>query len=145
MKKIMLITAMLFTLSITNAEDKVVTFTQIPQSAQEFTNANFKGEKIASAQMETSLFGAITDGYKVVFTDGTEIEFDSDGNWEEISAKTSSVPSDLIPEKITKYIKDNFGGSPVVVLKKESKVFEVELATKQELKFNNNYIFIGLD
>lgn len=141
----MLITAMLFTLSITNAEDKVVTFTQIPQSAQEFTNANFKGKKIASAQMETSLFGAITDGYKVVFTDGTQIEFDSDGNWEEISAKTSSVPADLVPEKITKYIKDNFGGANVVELKKDKKGYKVELSTKQELEFNHNYIFIGLD
>ena len=100
---------------------------------------------IISEGIDPQNFGAITDGYKVVFTDGTQIEFDSDGNWEEISAKTSSVPADLVPEKITKYIKDNFGGANVVELKKDKKGYKVELSTKQELEFNHNYIFIGLD
>ena len=52
---------------------------------------------------------------------------------------------DLIPEKILKYIKENFGGARVIVLEKDDDGYKVELATKQELKFNNNYIFIELD
>lgn len=145
MKKILVAFAIFASAVAANAEDKVITFGELPQSAQEFSNATFKGKKIASAQKETMLFGSITEGYKVVFTDGTKIEFDSDGNWKEVSAKTSVVPSELIPDRITKYIAENFKGSPVIGLEKESYGYKVKLATDSELKFNQNYIFIGLD
>ena len=145
MKKILIVFAIFVSAVAANAEDKVITFGELPQSVQEFSNATFKGKKIASAQKETMLFGSITEGYKVVFTDGTKIEFDSDGNWKEVSAKTSVVPSELIPDRITKYIAENFKGSPVIGLEKESYGYKVKLATNSELKFNQNYIFIGLD
>ncbi len=145
MKKILIAFAIFASAVAANAEDKVITFGELPQSAQEFSNATFKGKKIASAQRETILFGSITDGYKVVFTDGTKIEFDSDGNWTEVSAKTSVVPAELVPDRITKYVAENFKGSPVIELKKKPYGYKIKLATNSELKFNQNYIFIGLD
>ncbi len=145
MKKILIVFAIFVSAVAANAEDKVITFGELPQSAQDFSNATFKGKKIASAQRETILFGAITDGYKVVFTDGTKIEFDSDGNWTEISAKTSVVPSELVPDRIAKYVAENFKGSPVIELQKKSYGYKIKLASNSELKFNQNYIFIGLD
>lgn len=145
MKKILIAFAIFASAVAANAEDKVITFGELPQSAQEFSNATFKGKKIASAQRETILFGSITEGYKVVFTDGTKIEFDSDGNWTEVSAKTSVVPAELVPDRITKYVAENFKGSPVIELKKKPYGYKIKLATNSELKFNQNYIFIGLD
>ena len=145
MKKIAIAAIIALSAFSVNAEDKVVAFTSLPQAAQQFANANFKGKQVASAQMDTSLFGAITDGYKIVYTDGTEIEFDSDGNWTEIKAKTSAVPADLVPERISKYVKENYKASTIVCIEKKSKGFKVKLASGQELKFDPNYIFIGLD
>ena len=145
MKKILIAFAIFASAVAANAEDKVITFGELPQSAQEFSNDTFKGKKIASAQRETILFGSITEGYKVVFTDGTKIEFDSDGNWTEVSAKTSVVPAELVPDRITKYVAENFKGSPVIELKKKPYGYKIKLATNSELKFNQNYIFIGLD
>ena len=91
------------------------------------------------------LFGAIVEDYKVVYTDGTEIEFNDSGNWTKIKAKTSSIPADLVPEKIRQYVKANFKNSPIVVLERKSSGYKVELASKQELKFDPNFIFVGLD
>ncbi len=145
MKKIIIAAVILACCLWANAEEKVIAYAQLPQSAQDFANANFKDKKLASALMDTTLLSMITEDYKVIYTDGTMLEFDSNGNWKEISAKTSAVPVDLIPEKILKYIKENFGGARVIVLEKDDDGYKVELATKQELKFNNNYIFIELD
>ena len=114
-------------------------------AAQQFANANFAGKQMASAQMDTTLFGAIVEDYKVVYTDGTEIEFNDSGNWTKIKAKTSSIPADLVPEKIRQYVKANFKNSPIVVLERKSSGYKVELASKQELKFDPNFIFVGLD
>ena len=145
MKKLASIAMVLLALLSAEARDRVVAITSLPQSAQEFANANFKNKQLASAQIETSFLGIITDGYKIVYTDGTEIEFDSKGNWEKISAATTSVPADLIPEKITQYVKEHFKGLPIVEIDKKSYGFEVKLTSRQELKFNANYVFIGLD
>ena len=83
--------------------------------------------------------------YNVKLADGTEIEFDSDGVWKEISAKTSAVPNPIIPEAILNYIRDNFKSSPVIQIEKKEYGYKIELATKQELKFSKQFVFLGLD
>lgn len=145
MKKIVIALAAFLTALSANAEEKVISFNALPMAAQQFANANFAGKQMASAQMDTMLFGAIVEDYKVVYTDGTEIEFNDSGNWTKIKAKTSSIPADLVPEKIRQYVKANFKNSPIVVLERKSSGYKVELASKQELKFDPNFIFVGLD
>ena len=145
MKKIVIALAAFLTALSANAEEKVISFNALPMAAQQFANANFAGKQMASAQMETMLFGAIVEDYKVVYTDGTEIEFNDSGNWTKIKAKTSSVPADLVPEKIRQYIKENFKGLPIVKIEKDSKGYEIELSNGRDLKFDPNFIFIGLD
>ena len=145
MKKTTAILAIVLAAVCANAEKKVVAFGSIPQAAQQFANANFKGKQLASTQVDTMLFGAITEGYNIVYTDGTEIEFDADGNWKEIKAKTSAVPADLVPEKIKQYVKENFKGLPIVKIEQDAKGYEIELSNGRGLKFDPNFIFIGLD
>ena len=63
----------------------------------------------------------------------------------EVSAKTSSVPNAIIPEQILGYIRDNFNSSPVVQIERKRYGYKLELASKQELKFNKQFVFLGLD
>ena len=147
MKKLSAILFALLTLSVAtaSASDKIIDFSALPQPAQQFVNANFKDKKVAAVKVDTSFFGAVTDGYDVVFSDGAEIEFASDGTWKEVSAKTSFVPNSVVPDQILAYIKQHFNSSPVVQIEKKHYGYKVELASKQELKFNKQFIFFGLD
>ncbi len=145
MKKLLALITLASALLPANAKDRVIPFTELPKAAQQFVESNFKDKQLASAQIDTSMFGAITDGYKVVYTDGTEIEFDSSGNWEEIKTRIDAVPQNLIPEKITLYVKKHFKGLPIVEIKKENYGYEIKLSFGQELKFNSEYTFIGMD
>ena len=114
-KLISIITVSLIFSAITGyADDKFVDFSALPQTAQQFASANFKDKKVAVVKQDRSFLGAITDGYDIIYTDGTEIEFDSDGVWKEVSAKTSAVPNSIIPEAILNYIRDNFKSSPFI-------------------------------
>ncbi len=145
-KLISIITVSLIFSAITGyADDKFVDFSALPQTAQQFASANFKDKKVAVVKQDRSFLGAITDGYDIVYTDGTEIEFDSDGVWKEVSAKTSAVPNSIIPEAILNYIRDNFKSSPVIQIEKKEYGYKIELATKQELKFSKQFVFLGLD
>lgn len=127
------------------ASDKIIDFSALPQPIQQFAKANFKDKKVAVVKEDTSFFGAVTDGYDIVFADGTEAEFSSDGTWKEVSAKTSSVPNSIVPEQILGYIRDNFKSSPVIQIERKRYGYKVELASKQELKFNKQFVFLGLD
>ena len=141
-KLISIITVSLIFSAITGyADDKFVDFSALPQTAQQFASANFKDKKVAVVKQDRSFLGAITDGYDI----GTEIEFDSDGVWKEVSAKTSAVPNSIIPEAILNYIRDNFKSSPVIQIEKKEYGYKIELATKQDLKFSKQFVFLGLD
>ena len=147
MKKILATLSAILALSAStaSASDRIIDFSALPQPVQQFAKANFKDKKVAVVKEDTSFFGTVTDGYDIVFADGTEIEFAHDGTWKEVSAKTSSVPNSIVPEQILGYIKDNFNSSPVIQIERKRYGYKVELASKQELKFNKQCVFLGLD
>ena len=139
MKKILATLSAILALSAStaSASDRIIDFSALPQPVQQFAKANFKDKKVAVVKEDTSFFGTVTDG--------TEIEFAHDGTWKEVSAKTSSVPNSIVPEQILGYIKDNFNSSPVIQIERKRYGYKVELASKQELKFNKQFVFLGLD
>lgn len=147
MKKILATLSAILALSAStaSASDRIIDFSALPQPVQQFAKANFKDKKVAVVKEDTSFFGTVTDGYDIVFADGTKIEFAHDGTWKEVSAKTSSVPNSIVPEQILGYIKDNFNSSPVIQIERKRYGYKVELASKQELKFNKQFVFLGLD
>lgn len=142
-----LLTALSLFLSVcvAKASDEIIAFETLPFSSQEFIKSNFEKMQIASTQKETTLLGLITDSYEVNFVDGSEVEFNSDGNWTKISIKNGEVPSNLIPEKIKQYVKTNFKNHKIVEFEQSEKGYKIELSNDMDLKFNKNFIFIGAD
>ena len=63
---------------------------KLPQAAQEFLSAHFKDLTVAYAVEEQKYTGK---EYEVVYTDRTEVEFRSDGQWESVGRKYSPVPA----------------------------------------------------
>ncbi len=138
MKKMMMsLLAVVIGMSTANADNKrAISTCQLPQTAQTFLTKHFKGDKIA---MTTTERDWLSKEYNVVFVNGTKIEFDSNGNWENIDCKQGYVPEDAIPAPIAKYLNETFPGSRVVEIDVDSRDYEVELSNGMELKFDKNF------
>lgn len=87
--------------SADNRNERPVTVDQLPKVSQEFLAAHFKNLTVAYAVEETKYYGK---EYEVTYTDRTEVEFRSDGQWSSVERKYSPVPDAIIPEQIRKFV-----------------------------------------
>lgn len=112
----------------------------LPVAAQTVLKNNFKSE-VSIVKIEKS-FGRISE-YEVIMTDGAEITFDKDGNWEsvEVSAR-KSVPDGFVPKAISDYVKKNQPGQKIIGIEKERSGYEVELTNGVDMKFDKAGNFV---
>lgn len=122
--------------------DKPISVSELPQSAQQFINKNFKGKKVAMAKEEK---GLLDRGYDVVFVDGVELEFDNKGNWTSVDCEKTSVPTAIVPHKIAAYVKTNYSGQHITKIEKDNKDYEIELSNGLEITFNKKFKVIEID
>lgn len=126
-----------------NAQDKIIEVNNLPKNAQNFISSHYGTDNVSLTKSEKELFSSIE--YKVVLASGTEIEFDNNGNWTEVDAKTKAVPHDIVPAKIKTYVQKSFPNNNIVQINKSSKGYEIELTNGIEVKFNKNADFIKID
>ena len=143
MKKIkfLLLMAMVMTMSLTMSaddDDRVITFDQLPQTAQAFHKAHF-------ATKAPLLVTADWDDYTIRYESGEKVEFDRSGNWKDIECYNGKVPTEAVPAQISSYISQNFPGKSIIKLERHRSVFEVKLNNGMEVEFNRNFQFIGME
>ena len=122
--------------------DKVISKNQLPAQAQSFLNENFAGSGISYAKLETDFFER---SYEVMLSDGTKLEFTNKGNWKEVDCRYSEVPEAIIPAPVKKYISDNYEGSKVLKIERDSRGYDVKLSNRLELKFNKDFEIVDID
>ena len=122
--------------------DKPISMSQLPATAQQIIKKHFSGKKVALAKMETGLF---EKSYDVVFNNGEKVEFDRKGNWTEIDCKMSSVPAALIPAKIKQYVKSTYPGAKIIQIEVDASEYEVKLSNRLEVTFNKNFQVVDID
>ncbi len=88
-------------------------------------------------KIEKEIFQSTT--YEVQFVHGTEVCFNSDGEWIEVDCKREAVPATFIPEAIKSQVDDMFPGEPITKIEKDSREYEVELSNGVELKFDKRF------
>lgn len=117
--------------------------TILPQAARDVIYNNFKAE-ISVIKIDKD-FGHISE-YEVVLTDGSEIQFDSKGNWKDVeAARDKSVPDAFLPSAITEYVSIHQKGAKVVGIERKRYGYEVELSNGIEMKFDKNGKFLRYD
>ena len=139
--KFYLLMAMVMTMSLTMSaddDDRVITYQQLPQSAQSFLKQHF-------AKKVPLVVTADWDDYTIVYESGEKVEFDKKGNWKEIVCRTSKVPADVVPQQIKAYIQKNYPGKSVVKLDRHRSVYEVKLNNGMEIEFNRSFQVIDVD
>lgn len=143
MKKIALFFASVMAFAgVASADDKPITFEQLPAKAQQFIKTNFPQEKIAFTSLDRDIFG---DTYDVLFASGTKLEFTDKGEWKEIECKYSTVDEKFIPEQIRNYVTNTYPGTKYVKIEKGKNGYEVELTNGLELTFDRNFVLIDID
>ena len=119
-------------------DDRVITYDQLPQTAQTFLKANF-------ASKVPLLVTADWDDYTIRYESGEKIEFDRSGNWKEVECYSSKVPAGAVPAQISNYISKNYPGKSIIKLERHRSVYEVKLNNGMEIEFNHNFQVIDVD
>lgn len=122
--------------------DLPVTVSELPQKAQEFIKQYFPQQEVSFAKVEKDFW---EKKYEVVFVNGEKVEFDKNGNWEEVKCKFSVVPNGIVPEKIREQLSKQFPTAKVLKIERDSKGYEIELDNKLEVKFNKSFQLTDID
>ena len=146
MKKVMLtlaVVALLTTSMGANAQDKLIDLGQLPKQAQNFIKTYSSKLSVAYVKLEDELFSK--KSYEVKMNDGSEFEFDKNGEWKEIDMKRKSIPLSLIPQAIKEYVEKSFPKNNIVKLSRSSSKYEIELSNGLDLVFNSKGKFLRID
>ena len=143
MKRFLLFIAATLSFSAASAQDSKVTFNDLPADAINFVREHFLVDHIASVWKDTDYND---EEYTVIFRDGLEIEFNGNGDWKELKARHGKVPDHVVPEKILAHVRATFPFESIKEVSRNltKKRYEAELTNEQELKFDENFNFIGV-
>ena len=133
---------MSFNIVANAGNDKPINVNELPAKAQTLLSKHFKGQNVMLATIES---GVVSRSYDVVLRNGTKLEFDKKGNLTEIDCKQGIVPSQLIPQPIKNYLKENYRGEAVRKIELNKKEYEVELTNRIDLTFNKHFQLIDID
>ncbi len=112
----------------------------LPQTAVEFINTHYQGEKISRIEWDTDNTPA---KYEVKLANGDEITFDSNGEWKEVETDNKTmIPRTLLPDTIYKYVAFKYPKLNIVEAKKNTVGYRVEISNGVELIFSSTGKFI---
>lgn len=145
MKKVIVFFALtVFILQMAVAGDVVTKdISKLPTLARETISKHFPQLNVSYIKIDKDIFQSPT--YEATLTDGTEIEFDSRGEWVDVDCKKNEVPDTFIPSTVAKYVRDNFAGQTIVQIERGRKGYQVELSNGLEVKFDTFGGFLKLD
>ena len=146
MKKILLTAALLFagiTASLADNNERPITLDKLPVAAQTFLKTHFADLTLAYAVEDPKLVGS---EYEVIYTDRTEVDFRSNGEWSSVELKYAAVPASIVPVQISDYVaKSNFSNQIIKKIERNSYTWEIELSNGIEIEFDKDFRVIDID
>lgn len=102
-------------------------FTDLPAQAQAFLQKYFPDNLVATAERHKE-----EPVYDVILDNGYEIDFYSDGRWQEIDSRHAILPAELIqgvlPEKIRNYLEEQYPLAGVSAIERSSAGYNIEIS-----------------
>lgn len=143
MKKLILIIVSLAAfMSVVRAEDKPVTFNQLPESARNFIDSNYQSVKLVLATKDDDF---IRPEFHVVLENGVALQFDNDGRLEKIASRSGDIPTAVIPKQITDIVKSHYPDAYIVEYEVDRKTYEVKLSNRIEITFDSSFRLVEID
>ena len=113
----------------------------LPAKAQQTLKKYFSG-KVNHIKIDKNFLGK--SDYDVILSDGSEIEFNCDGDVKEVESNTG-VPAGLMPKSIVTYVSRNYKGAKIVKLDVGHSKYEIELSNGIDLEFDRSGRFLRVD
>ena len=132
----------LVTFAIVKADDRPVTFNQLPQAAQTFINTNYPDEKVAFATVDDDF---IRPDYHVALVSGVMLQFEHGGSLEKIETRNGNIPAGIIPFQIIDMVKQYYPEAQITEYEIGKRSYEEKLSNRMEMKFNTKFQIIELD
>ena len=141
MKRLVSLAAALFAgiFMLMGCEETKIRSEKLPEPAKAFITQYFPGTEVVFAERERDNG---TRHYNVRLADGTEIDFDSEGNWTSVDCEYSTLPSGILLPAMETYISENYDTAEAYKVEKESGGYEVGITGGLELIFNASGEFI---
>ena len=134
-----LFAAVFFACSDDSDKESPVSFDQLPEQAQSFVKLVFSDSAVQSVETSGS-------GWNVNFTNGTEIDFNSEGSWTSIDCGLGvTVPYDLVPVNIHTFVEQNYPSAGVVEISRTTSEYEIELSNGIDATFDLHGNFLHFD
>lgn len=125
-----------------NDRDRPLTVLELPVAAQQFLDEHFAHNEVAYATVETDWFDK---EYKVVFVDGSKVEFNRRGEWREIECKYGKVADSMIPEPIRAELARLYGEYEIIGIERDRREYEVKLSNRLEVTFDRQFRILDID
>lgn len=122
--------------------DKIISFENLPETSKKFIRTHFKEADVSYIKLEKEM---LTKSYEVYFVDGSKVEFDKKGKWEEVDCVNQKVPEGIIPGKIQEYKGKKHPDFMIVKISRDRKGYEIELNNGVEIKFNTAFEVVEYD
>ena len=136
-RTILTLVCVLFSTVCSIADVKIpIALIELPQPAAEFININFSGQKVEFATKEKD---GMAFTYEAHLVNGTKIEFDKKGNWQEIDGKKNALPDKVVPKQIRDYVQANHKDQTITKIEREGSGYEIELSNGTDIKFNKKF------
>lgn len=146
MKKFTILLAALLAVCTTVAalagNDRMISVGELPASSQQFINTYFKGLEVSYAKVDEELFDK---SYKVLFVDGSKVEFRRNGDWKEIECKYGEVPAGIVPRPIRDCVSTRFAQRRIISLDRDRRSYDVELDNGLDLEFDSSFRLVDID
>ena len=125
------------------ADEITTDLAKLPNAAKEFAAKAFPDAKIVGIEIDTSLLKSVE--YDATLSDGSKIEFDSNGAWTDVESKFTGAPTSILPKEVASYVSANYKDQKIKSVSKERYGWEIELINGLELKFDPTGKFVGID
>ena len=132
----------IFAIGAVVADGKPITVTQLPMKAQIFLKDYFAEVEVALVTQDDDL---LYKDFEVALKNGTRIDFNSDGEWQEVAVKCGMVPSEIVPALVMQYVKEHYSGEHIMRIDRDRRGVEIELSNGLELSFDRHYRLIDID
>lgn len=146
MKKIVIsVLFVMCALFAADARERQITVNELPAAAQKMLKTHFANVKVSYVIFDDGLFDK---DYKVVLSDGCQIEFDGKGLWESVECKHQAVPDGIVPAAILNYVKRTNPESTIVDIDRQDKPrkgYDIQLSNGLELEFDAKGNFVRVD
>ena len=140
------IIALILSLSVfalsAKADDKPIDYEQLPAAAMAFIQSDFPSLSISFITRDADLLDTT---YDVHFTNGLKLEFNSKGEWKEISNATVLIDTKYIPKEILASIASRWPDAGIKKIERYRQGYEIELTNRLELKYDKHFRLVEID